>query len=176
MSVIVKPLVSGIIKNEIPKLDTGFWRITAYPDGRIMTNDSLIYNKISYSYTAADQSDPIRGYVVEKSRLADTLTEYAGKIGLNSHELTDFVSFWTSELNKIPSPYYFISHYDKESAAKIMSFDISPKPETFIQVVMYFKPINYPYSVLPPIFEPVPLRNGFTAVDWSGKIDLQLNN
>lgn len=103
--------------------------------------------------------------------LRQTLYDYGSKLGLINRELADFTEFWIAELGKYESGYFFISHFDKESALKIMSFDISPKSDTFIQVIMYFKPLEKPYTTEAPDFPAIPERKGFTVVDWSGIVD-----
>ncbi|OGG27336.1 hypothetical protein A2960_00005 [Candidatus Gottesmanbacteria bacterium RIFCSPLOWO2_01_FULL_39_12b] len=168
----IKPIVSGQIQYEWPKLTGNLWQVVAFPDGELISKENISFDKIEYSYTTSLVRSPEKGLIAKAAQLESVLSSYASKVGLNEREANDFISFWIKELNKVPSPYYFISHYDKETASKIMSFDINPRPDTFIQVVMYFKPLNNPISVSPPVFNPVPLRSGFVAVDWSGKIDL----
>jgi hypothetical protein len=101
--------------------------------------------------------------------LESGLEQYASKLGLNQQETSDFVSFW---LKKLPlAPYYQVTHYPWEQAQEIAALQIEPQPDIFHAVVMYFKPLDKPIKLAPPVFETVPDREGFFALDWSGVIE-----
>lgn len=151
------------------------WQVTAYPDGtlvKLVKRRALKLNRIDYSYSSSS-TPPKTGFISSRGQLPLKLRWYAQKLGLAGREVKDFVTFWTTELP--PAPYYFVSHF--ENPSKIMGFDITPKPDTFIQAIMYFRPLyppNYPDLTNPPNspnFPSIPVRSGFTAVDWSGIID-----
>lgn len=166
--VTVKPKPAGEVLASSPQLDA-FWQVIAHPDGQLQTSDGQTLDKIAYAYSASQVKAPTKGLVVTQRDLEKTLLNYALRVGLQGREVIDFKEFWLGELPQ--SPFYFISHFSDEEAKKIMSFDISPKPDTFIQAVMYFKPLDEPQETVSPEFGPTPQRSGFTAVDWSGVID-----
>lgn len=167
VTVKVKPPVQIIYS--APEYNNNGWQVLAKPDGELITKEGEIFNKISYTYSTSLDTLPKYGLVVSKENLIVSLEEYAKTLGLMGQEITDFVSFWQENLPN--SPYYFISHFNQEESKKILPLEINPKPETLIQVVMYFKPLKQPMVVLPPVFEKIPERKGFVAVDWSGIID-----
>jgi hypothetical protein len=49
--------------------------------------------------------------------------------------------------------------------------NISPKPDTFIEILVYFKPLKQQIPLAPLILPVTPKRIGFTAVEWGGTID-----
>ena len=168
-AVSVKVINSQILSSNLPYGEKG-WSLTAKPGGVLYANNISV-NKIEYSY-ASSFTAPNSGLVVKSKDLSAKLQWYAVKLGLSGRETDDYVSFWTKELPK--SSYYLVSHFSSPSA--IMNFEISPKPDTFIQAIMYFKPlesnelVNYK-GLTAPTFSSVPVRSGFVAVDWSGIID-----
>ncbi len=169
-SVEIKPKVADKVYSSWPPLTDQTWKLIANPNGDL-THEGKTFNKIEYSYISSDVSAPIAGVVSNIRDLKQTLYDYGSKLGLINKELADFTKFWVTELGKYESGYFFISHFDKEKASKIMNFDINPKSDTFIQVIMYFKPLEKPYTPKLPDFPEIPERRGFTVVDWSGIVD-----
>lgn len=150
------------------------WQVLARPNGQLSTADGETLNKISYNYytplnTLNSPKSPTNGLVVKREELKETLEVYAKNLGLAGGEIVDFVSFWSESLPA--SPFYFISHFKKSESQKMMPLEITPQPNTLIQVVMYFKPLEKVVEVPPPLFEKLPSRAGFVAVDWSGIAD-----
>lgn len=164
----VKIQVSGAtLFSDIPEMENNSWNVKAYPDGKIRSRGGE-YSSINYSYIGDPQPPPPYGTVVDKKDLAITLKRFAEKLGLNEKETNDFVSFWT---NTLPTtPYYLVSFYPKETAQKIIQYSIRPEPNSFLQIIMYFKPLEYKVKLPPPTF-PKFERKGFVAVDWSGVVD-----
>lgn len=146
------------------------WQVLAYPDGRLKTLDGKIFSKISYDYLTSPLGPPETGLVVKKEELGEALKTYGASLGLAGQEIADFVLFWQKNLPA--APYYLISHYNQAQSQTLMPLEISPRPDLLIQVVMYFKPLEKPVNANHPIFEKIPPRLGFVAVDWSGLIDL----
>jgi hypothetical protein len=166
--VTIEPLPAGEVLASSPQLHH-FWKVVAYPTGKLQTPDGRTLDKIAYAYSAPQIEAPTEGIVVAQRDLEKALLSYALRVGLQGREVTDFKKLWLEELP--PASFYFISHFSDKDAKKIMSFAIDPEPDSFIQVVMYFKPLDELQGAVPPKFGPVPQRSGFTAVDWSGVID-----
>jgi len=170
-NVVIQPKVSNRVYYSKPGLISGSWKLRVDPKGIITDRAGITYNKVDYNYFSSDYSPPGYGLVATQANLNQTLNFYARSLGLNEKETKDFVSFWEEELTHSLAPYYLISHYPAETASKIMSFEINPTPQTFLQVIMYLKPLQLPISIPLPTFNQIPPRKGFTAVDWSGKIE-----
>jgi hypothetical protein len=70
------------------------------------------------------------------------------------------------------SPYVLFSILDSEEKERIDRVEISPKPDTFIGFIAYFKPVYEKYTPMPlSLPEVPPARVGYTAVEWGGTID-----
>lgn len=153
-----------------PPDKSGSWDVTAFPDGKLLTQDGQLYSKIEYDYTS-NPTSLNSGIIATQENLAEKLAWYADQLGLNKKEKQDFVGFWSEKLRGI-APFIQISHFSRSESLKINSFDISPQPDTLIPVVMYFRPLQLPSKLQDPVFEPILERKGFTVVDWSGVVDL----
>lgn len=169
-NVSVKVTNSEILNSNLPYENGNGWSLTAKPGGLLYTNITTV-DKIEYAY-ASSFTAPNSGLVVYAKDMSTKLRWYGEKLGLAGRELDDYVTFWTKELPV--GSYYLVSHFANPSF--IMNFDINPKPDTFIQAIMYFKALGSSdlanYKNLPsPTFSSVPARSGFTAVDWSGIIE-----
>ncbi|MBM3284069.1 hypothetical protein FJY90_07580 [Candidatus Gottesmanbacteria bacterium] len=145
------------------------WQVLAKPSGQMITHDGRQLNKISYTYLTSPVTQPKSGLVVNKKELKDSLEIYATRLGFSGQEITDFVSFWSQNLPD--SPYYFISHFSQEESRSLLPLEINPKPDTLIQTVMYFKPLQESINLSPPSFAEIPQRQGFVAADWSGIVE-----
>ncbi len=160
------------VYNTNPIDKNGHWNVTATVNGQLFS-EGQIYNNIKYDYKGANLNPPKNGVVVESANLAKGLTEYAHNLKLNERETRDFVTFWQKKLKGL-GPYIQISHYPLAEAEKILNLEISPKPDTFIPIVMYFRPLMAKINLPEPNFAEIPFRNGFTALDWSGRVDKNL--
>lgn len=164
-------LPGKVIESDPLYPDSGWQQVLAYPDG------NLIYQGNSYKelfYEAAiDRTDaPKQGIVVASRNIKATLATITTKLGLNSTEQQEFLDYWTPRLQDLKSPYMMISVFDPAAKDRIDHVDISPKPDTFIQFIMYYKALNAPISVEPlQLPAVIPQRIGFTAVEWGGIID-----
>lgn len=167
-NVSIKIKNAQVVWSDVPYTDAFY--VTAHPDGTLLTMGGDKKRSIAYDYKTMQVPAPRFGIVVAYDKLNSALTTYAQNLGLNGQETADFVTFW---MQRLPSrPYYFISHYDQADVVKKLQLEIMPKPDTLLQTIMYFKPLDVPQPALPPIFPEVPERKGFVAVDFSGFIDL----
>lgn len=157
---------------ESPIMNEGGWRVTSGPDGIIKDSSGKIFDKISYGYIS-DYPGRISGFsgiLASQNNLNEALRSYAVKLGLNKKETNDFVSFWYSQLHG-KAPFIQISHFSSKESAEILKIKIEPEPDKFVPIVMYFKKLYFPTILHEPSFEPIPPRDGFFALDWSGVIE-----
>ena len=103
--------------------------------------------------------------MVAKADVHNFLVEKLAKLGLNQKESTDFEEYWEPLMQS--SPYYFMTFMGNSVMDKIAPLQINPKPDTVIRVLMDFKPLNAPISVLGYDIK-TPVRSGFTVVEWGG--------
>ena len=161
----IKPKI-GTMNANLPLTD-GAWNVTAQADGMIQAGGKRVQS-IQFDYMSR-VNGLANGYVVSQIELRPTLEQYAKQLGLNKIETDEFVPFWLGKLKG--SPYVQISHFSRVASDKIVNLDISPKPDTYVPIVMYFKRLDMPKIMAKPIFEPIQQRIGFTAVEWSGIIE-----
>lgn len=157
---------------ENPMMSEGEWRVTSSPEGTIKDSSGKIYDKISYGYISdsPNKMPDYSGVLAGQNNLNKTLYSYAVKLGLNKKETSDFVVFWDNQLRG-KSPFIQISHFSREKSAEILKIKIEPEPDKFVPIVMYFKKLYFPIILREPNFEPIPPRDGFFVLDWSGAIE-----
>lgn len=167
-NVSVKVNNAKVLTSNVPYGANGF-EVLANPNGKLVQSDGSVVGRIDYDYATSNVPAPTRGYVVAKDNLSTTLWRYAVNLGLNNSETQDFVQFWLAKLPE--SPYYFMGHYSDDVVKQKLDLAITPKPDTLVQSIMYFKPLAAPVAAEAPQFAPILPRTGFVAVDFSGKID-----
>ena len=91
---------------------------------------------------------------------------------MQADEQTEFLDWWLPRLRDLNTPYILFSIIDRDEKDRIDKLNISPKPDTLIDFMAYFRPLNKPVDI-PPLILPQtpPKRVGFTAVEWGGILD-----
>ncbi len=135
--------------------------------GKLKIDDG-IYDSISYDYTPGikNLSFPKSGAIAEYHELENVLSLYGKKLGLNKKETDDLISF---AQEKIRSPWVFLSFFDQKTSERILPIAFTPHPDTYINIVFYFKQLYTPPTFSPksPEFPVLVQRSGFTAVEVS---------
>lgn len=130
----------------------------------------LPVDPIHYSFTPAITIiPPSNGVVSSQENLSNTLEFFAAKLGLNKQETGDLINYGKT----ISSPFVFVSFFDEKTSKKILPLKFDPQPDTYINIVIYFKPLQQPltYTPNPPNFPDIPSRGSFTAVEISEFLD-----
>jgi len=169
VNVIVQTTGSIVVSNP-PYPQDGWEDILANPDGTFQYKNQQ-YSELFYETSVTNFQKPASGITIPTTQLPDKLSTLLDQLGLVGHEKEEFLSYWVPRLQALNSPYILFSVLDPSSKAAIDSVDISPKPDTMIDFIAYFKPVatqeNGPVLQLPP----TPQRKGFVAVEWGGVID-----
>lgn len=168
-SVSVKLTIPGVITTSIPQYNNG-WNVIASPDGTLISNGQK-YTELFYETAQTPATPPSKGWVIKTSDLKAKLTEITSALGLNRREQNEFLAYWLPRLNSLNKPYVFVSFFDSLIKDSVDKVDITPTPDNFIQFIMYFKGLNKNQKVNSPTYPLVPLRTGFTAVEWGGILD-----
>ncbi len=167
----VQVVTSGSITVSNPFYPPGGWKhVLAYPDGSLEYQNQK-YTELFYESSVNTFQKPHQGFVIPKDKLAENLDALLSKLGLIGSEKKEFISFWQPRLEALNSPYIFFSVLSTSAKGTVDHVEISPKPDTQIQFVAYFKPIatsTYGSALKLP---PTPKRVGFTSVEWGGVID-----
>lgn len=155
----------GYLTESQPLYENGWENILAYPDGRIIYQGEL-FESLHYEAMINKFRTPKEGWVVKKEDLPVFFNKLLPRLGLNKKENKDFQEYWLGRLTA--SPYFFVGLLSGEEIERIEPVDFSVEPDTFIRVRFYFKDLDEPFKIAPPVLFPVPSRAGFTAVEWGG--------
>lgn len=167
----VEVKTTGDIFKSIPQYPEGGWKnVLAYPNGKLIYQGKT-YQELFYETNIGYIEEPQKGLTLTSSNLEKELDTILYRLGLNSWERNEFLAYWLPRLAKENSPYFQFSLIQGEFKEKTDKLLITPKPDTLIEILAYFKPLRKPYQgstlILP---ENPPKRIGFTAVEWGGTL------
>lgn len=168
----VKVSVPGNIIVSDPLYPEEGWKdVLAYPNGTLTYNGKE-YKELFFESDVDKVNAPDNGIVIAKKDLLEKLTDATTRLGLRGFEQAEFLEYWLPVLNELDAPYILFSVVDPVEKERIDHVDISPKPDTFIAFIAYFKPLESIPADLKPLVLPKepPARYGFTAVEWGGTI------
>ncbi len=139
------------------------WRVTAYPDGTIISDDR------EYSYLFWDgysdvEYDFSKGFVVKGDETEAFLVEKLEYMGLTPDEYNEFIVYWLPRM--IENPYNLIT-FQEEIYTSNAELTITPKPDSIQRVFMAFKPLEEYIEIEPQQLTPF-VRNGFAVIEWGG--------
>jgi len=163
---------SGNIVVSDPLYPTGGWKdVLAYPDGNL-TYENKNYRELFYETNVTDIKKPDNGLLIEARDIEKTLKELNKRLGLTEFESKELSDFWVPKLKKI-SPYLLVSLIQGEEKERLDRLNINPSPDTLIEILYYFKPLDKPVKIPVLNLPDTPKRTGFTAVEWGGTIDFK---
>ncbi|HVT00981.1 MAG TPA: hypothetical protein VHE53_01965 [Patescibacteria group bacterium] len=167
----VKVTIPGKITVSIPEYKNEWENVLADPDGKL-SYQGKTYPYLFYETMQDKANSPTYGAFVLKKDLRNELIKITSALGLNKSEQKDFLSYWIPRLNEVNKKYILVSYFAPDKKDSVDKVDIDPKPDTFIQFIMYYKGVDKPYS-LPKLTLPnrVQERIGFTAVEWGGILE-----
>lgn len=152
-----------------PVLENEEWNVVVDPDGTFKKNNKT-YSYLYYESALKRQEVkiPTKGYVIKKAELDPLFSRILPVLGLNSIEEKDFRDYWGKSLPE--SPYYFVGLVDRSNIDYTEKLSINPSPDSIIRIRFFFKPVDYPYQVDPPVITKQ-VRYGFSVVEWGGIVD-----
>lgn len=167
--------IPGIVTVSNPLYPEGGWKnVEAHPDGSLKYNGST-YKELYYETALTTKSpQPTQGIFIPKDTLEEQLTTITTQLGLLPIERQEFLDYWIPRLTALNTPYVFFSILDPQEKERVDHVAISPKPDTMIAFIAYFKGVQTPFAIQPlqlPLTPPE--RKGYTAVEWGGTIELQ---
>lgn len=162
---------NGTIVISDPHYPQGGWKdILAYPDGKLLYKGKQ-YRELFYESSIENYKKPEKGIVIKTDQLIPELSGILDRLGLIGAEKDEFLSFWVPRLKVLKSPFIFFSLIDKTEKEKTDNVIITPRPDTMIDFIAYFKAIPSPVYDNTFQLPPKPERKGFTVVEWGGSID-----
>ncbi len=152
------------LTSTLPEYNMG-WIVSASPNGNIVNlDDTISYPYLFWEGYSTFYPKRDDGFVVKANEVKGLFEQVLPKLGLNIKEAGDFMHAWLSSFNS--SPYYFITFYQTETLNQLVPLEITPRPDTFIRIMMEYKPLQKPTVVQPFTFSQVPSRKGLTVVEW----------
>lgn len=156
---------SPLISLKLP-LKTNSWDVTAFPNGTLETQEGKKHPYIPYEFLRSDFKRPVRGFVIEGSKLEEYLRkDLWKKLGLTDSEINDY---WQDAKPRVkPAQYYFISLIDRSEIDRVLPMEVNPKPDTIIRNMTYILPLSTPFTTQPLEEEKLiaPERKGFTVLE-----------
>lgn len=163
--------IPGTITKSIPEYGNGWKKVLAHPNGKLEYKGKS-YNELFYESEVTKVNPPRNGIMIPKSELKSQLSQILSKLGLNRVEKDEFLDYWMSPLLNLKGNYILFSVLETQEKERVDGVHIFPEPDTRIELLIYFKPLEYPVSIKPLILpENPPERKGFTEVEWGGTID-----
>ena len=160
--------LEGKITHHYPQMLNNVWNVTATPQGSIQ----YMGKTYRYLFWEGDYGKNAwnldKGFCVQSSKLELFFEEQLSKLGVNSEEIQDFITYWVPLLDEKNSPWMQISFQQKEYES-IAQLIVKPLPDTLIRIFAVFKPLNNPIDIEKQIFQPIK-RQGFVVVEWGGTV------
>ncbi len=152
-----------------PKLIENKWNVKAYADGTLEANGKQFNYLFWDGKITANllKPDTKIGSVIESANLVDFFETSLEKIGLNTKESTDFITYWVPRMMKNEKNY--VQFILTEDYAKIATLNVVPKPDKQLRVYMVWSNAENENSISPtPQTFPEFTRGNFTLVEWGG--------
>lgn len=155
---------NGKLTYTYPTYPEDGWRVTAHPDGRLVDAEGKEYYSLFWEGYSSESGELPSGFVVHRDSVNSFLDEKLTILGLNYRERQEFIVFWAPVL--MTSEYSTV-HFATDEYVKRVPLVVSPKPDTQIRVMMYFKKSRLGEELKGQELVPV-TRRGFTVVEWGG--------
>ena len=150
-----------------PKYNNG-WDVTAYPDGSLLNKVDGTHHKYLFwdSSNCRTRYDFSNGFCVAGSDTESFLKEKLTYMGLTEEEMNEFIVYWLPlmEHNK-----YNLITFQGEAYTNSAKLDITPKPDSILQIFMVYVPLEEAVDIEPQQLETFD-RKGFTVVEWGGSV------
>lgn len=118
------------------------------PDGKIQFNGKNEKRNYPYLFWEADSilggdfkfSKEKEVYLLKKKEVLEVLEQMLELKGLNDTEITNFVTYWQSQLES--KDFCLVQFMDQQKYEKIANLSVSPVPEEIFRVFLKFLPIS----------------------------------
>lgn len=166
--------IPGRITISDPLYPDGGWKqVQAAPNG-ILTYQGHTYPYLYYETEVEKPAIPTQGWVIRTTHLKPMLSLLTERFGLLPKEQNDFLDYWVPRLTSLNRPYIFTTLITPQEKARVDHIVVSQEPNTRIELLFSFTPLEKEFSVTPlPLPANPPRRVGFTLVEWGGGITYQ---
>ena len=111
------------------------------------------------------------GWIVSKDELNTFMQKQLKEIGLTEKESGDMISYWVPKMSNNNAPYYEIRFIQTQDMNAFVPMNINPMPDSVLRVFLDWKALaRKPATELRPQQLQKIRRNGFTLVEWGGKL------
>ncbi len=170
-TVAVQVVSTGAVVVSAPHYPTDGWQnILANPNGELFYQGRE-YNELFYETSVTTFDKPTSGIIIPTNQLPTQLNEILNQLGLVGREKQEFISFWVPQLENLHASYIYFSILDQKEKAKVDTVNITPKPDTQIAFIAYFKPVASATNNAVLQLPAKPERKGFVSVEWGGVLD-----
>lgn len=147
-----------------PTYDSG-WRVTAYPDGRLVNKaDGTEHYYLFWEGDVRVAWDFSKGFVVKGADTEKFLREKLAFMGLTPREYNDFITYWVPQMQG--ASYNLITFAGAQYEA-VAPLTVTPAPDSVLRVFMVFKALDAPVEIPEQTLKPFE-RKGFTVIEWGG--------
>ncbi|MGE5041408.1 MAG: hypothetical protein ACM3IJ_00715 [Candidatus Levyibacteriota bacterium] len=165
----VNVFIDAAVSNPNISLTNNMLQATLLENGTFSAGGTIA-ESLSYDYVSRVKNLPAPedGVMVNTNNKYTQIGRLAAKMGLNARETAELQGFAMG----ISSPYLFVSFFDQKTSQDILPLYFDPQPETYRNIVFYFKPLNKMPDVLPkyPVITPI-IRTGLTAIEISYHVE-----
>jgi hypothetical protein len=160
--------IKGKLGFTYPDYNNG-WNFIARPGGDISMGDKKYHYLF---YDGAFDMDPSKlnwneGFEVGKGSLVAFLEEKLAKMGLNTQEIQDYITYWMPRMNVNAVNYIHFLFNDEYNAYS--NLQVTPKPDNLFRVFMIWKKADEESTMeMKPQQLPSFYRAGLTVVEWGG--------
>lgn len=145
------------------------WRVTAYPDGRIVNrDDGLEYPYLFWEGRGGVYAPPTSYWVVERAGVEPFLRETLTSMNLIEPEIADFLEFWLPRMQA--ASFYIIGFHDTRTMDELAPLSLSVEPDHVFRILMDYEELDRPVASQPPARIPKANRDGFEVIEWGGVI------
>lgn len=167
MAVSIQLDIKGETKFTYPAYNTG-WNFSTDPNGTIHMNGNE-YNYLFWESASTLQNENIdyaKGFVVDSKKLVSFLENNLEKMGFNSKETADFITYWCPRMMQNETNYIHFIFNDECNV--YAGLTVSPKPENMLRVYMLWAPVENGNKAVLEQELPKLNRQGLTVLEWGG--------
>ena len=160
----------GDISCVYPSFDSGTrWKVKAQKNGTLIDTSKKAYNYLFYEGKPKKpftKDDIDEGFSVKGSETKEFLISSLEKMGLNTKEIADFITFWLPRMqgNKYNVIKFVNTEYQNKS-----KITVTPKPDSEIRIFMIWYPSNEG-ATIPTQTLISKKRTKKTLVEWGGSV------
>ena len=157
--------IDGALTVSYPEYPADGWSITASPDGTLTDADGRSYNSLFWEAEMTAQYDFSEGFCVAGTDTAAFLEDTLAKLGLSETEANEFIVYW---LPRMQDNTCNLITFQTDAYTDAAALTVTPAPDTLIRVFMVWQALEEPVEIPAPVLPEMPVRTGFTVVEWGG--------